>query len=352
MKKIFLKLGRFVRKHRWSIMLISLALVVGGFFIYDTLSATLNRSITDLFIPQKEKEVLVTAPLSGIQIKEEQANKRPLAVVVENHPDARPQSGLSEADLIFETLAEGGITRFLAIFQSQESEEIGPIRSARPYFVDWSLGYDAIFAHIGGSEEALNQIIKQKVADLNQFYNPAYFWRSNKRYAPHNVYSTTEKIRLGAANRKYNVEKSDIPALTFKKDILFEERPESQIFKVNFNYNYAPTYTYNKECNCYLRSYGTVKHLDANGKQLSAKNVAVLFSDMGSKKFGNNTYTTIDTIDTGKAYFYIDGKKIDGTWSRTSQQSPIKFFGSDGNTINFNVGTTWIDVVPKGTIVQ
>lgn len=353
MKKYFQKIYMFIKKHKWSVLLILLALMVGGFFIYDSLSATFGLKYPG-FMAEKEKEILlVKAPFSGLEITDEQSNKRPLAVVIENSPDARPQSGLMEADIVFETLAEGGITRFLAIFQSQEANEIGPVRSARPYFVDWVLGYDALFAHVGGSQEALNQIISKRVYDINQFYFGSYFWRSSERYAPHNVYTTTEKLRKAAASKSYPLEKTNISALSFKEDLPLEERLDVQRFKVEFNYNYGPIYTYSKECNCYLRSFEGGKHIDAtSGKQLSAKNVIVLFSDMGSMKVRSSTYTTIDTVGSGKAFYYLDGKKTEGTWARTSLESPLKFYGSDKQEIQLNIGTTWIDVVPQGTSVK
>src|SRR5581483_1401572 len=126
---------------------------------------------------------------------EQSMAKRPFAVVVENHPDARPQSGLSQADVVYEALAEGGITRFLAIFQSQDVKSIGPVRSARTYFNDWAQEWGAVYAHVGGNSDAL-ALIKAGipgVSDADQFFNDPYFTRISSRRPPHNTYTSINK---------------------------------------------------------------------------------------------------------------------------------------------------------------
>jgi hypothetical protein len=283
-------------------------------------------------------------------VEEDVISRVPLAVVIENHPDARPQSGLTEADIVFETYAEGGITRFLAIFHSQKSDEIGPVRSARNYFVEWADSFDAYFVHVGGSAEALALINSLGIYDINQYAFGGSFWRDSSRYAPHNVYTTTEKLREAGKSRGY-LKANNLTAYSFKDEAPEAERPKSQKFTVNFNYSFAPTYTYNVDCNCYLRSLKGAKHMDRSGKQISAKNVVVAFSDIGQQKIRSTTYTIIDTDDTGSAYFYIDGVLTVGKWVRAKDEQ-IKFYDKEGKAIEFNAGTTWINVVPVGTEIK
>ena len=145
-----------------------------------------------------EEEITATGPrhpLSGRLLEEEEVIDGVYAVVVENSTDARPQSGIEEALIVFEAPVEGNITRWMALYGTdQEVDEIGPVRSARPYFVNWALGWDALFAHVGGSPEALEMIDRFSVSDLNEFFWSRSFWRSANRYAPHNTYTETDRL--------------------------------------------------------------------------------------------------------------------------------------------------------------
>lgn len=350
-KNFFSRIWGFVKKHKWSLLLVTTALGVGGFFVWDSYTAGVPFVDMSIIIPEK-KPVTVAAPLSGRQISEDQAQNRPIAVVVENHPDARPQSGLNDADLVFETTAEGGITRFLAIYHSSEPRQIGPVRSARSYFVEWADSFDALFAHVGGSQEALALITRIGIDDLNQYAFGKYYWRDKSRYAPHNVYTTLDKLRVAAATRKFETKDASITPYKFKEEAALESRPITSRFKVNFNANFAPTYTYNPKTNSYDRSILGVTQKDANtGAVVSAKNVVVAFSSLATQIIRGTGYTMIDTTDKGIAYFYIDGAKTVGSWSRAAGE-PIRFYAADGQPVEFNVGTTWIDFVAKGTLVQ
>jgi hypothetical protein len=350
-KTFFYRIWGFIKKHKWSVLLVLLSLLVGGFFIWDSFTASTPIVDMSIIIPEK-KPVTVSAPLSGRQISEEESQKRPIAIVVENHPDARPQAGLNDADIVFETIAEGGITRFLAIFHSQEPQKVGPVRSARSYFVEWARGFDALFAHVGGSAEAIELINRIDIDDLNQYYFGRYYWRDTARYAPHNVYTTLDKLRDAAKTKKFSLTANSIEPYTFKDDVPTEKRPVASKFTVNFNASYAPTYTYDPITNSYKRSILGIKQLDANTKkQVEAKNVVVAFSNLYLQKIRTATYTMIDTTDSGTAYIYQDGVKIVGKWSR-SANNQIKFYGVDGKPVVLNVGTTWVDFVAKGTQVK
>jgi hypothetical protein len=350
-KNILKKVWLSIKKHIWSIVLILLALIVGGFFVWDSYTATIDFD-PSFIMPQKKEPELFVAPYSGRMVEKSVLEKRPIAVMIENHPDSRPQSGLNDADIVYETIAEGGITRFLALYHSKESELIGPVRSARSYFVEWADSYDALYAHVGGSKEAISLINKLSISDLNQFYLGKYFWRDSTRWAPHNVYTTTEKLRQAAKSKRYKTETSEINGYLFKDDVEESLRPGSQKFTVNFNANFAPTYTYSIECNCYARSIKGVSQIDKKTKKkVIAKNVVVMFSDLGSSYLRGTAYTTITTTGTGAAYLYQDGVKKIGTWKRVPGK-PLRFYDSGGKEFELNSGTTWIDVVAKGTIVK
>lgn len=349
----FSKIYQFLKRHKWSALLVLLAIITAGFFLWDSFTAKSDFSLGDLNLRPK-KETKVRAPLSGRMVTEEQAKRKPMAVVIENSPDARPQSGLNQASLIFETFAEGGITRFLVIFQEEDVAEIGPVRSARNYFVEWAKSYNALFAHVGGSSDALALIKKLNVLDLNQFAFGSYFWRDSKRYAPHNVYTTTEKLIAAANSKNYPTTDENIAAFSFKDDLKAEERPVASSFTVAFNASFAPTYTYNPTENNYVRSMSGVTQTDRNTKEtIKAKNVIVCFSDFSYGKTSTGEQSTkIRTTGTGNAIFFIDGLKTTGTWKRSSDSTITRFYDTEGAEVKLNAGTTWVEFAPSGTAVK
>lgn len=353
MKKWGYTLWTFIKKHRWSVLLVSMAILVAGFFVWDNFSAgsAFDPSMGAL---KPKKIITVAAPISGLQVTPEVAQKRVTTVVVENHPDARPQSGLNQADLVYETFAEGGITRFLAVFQSQTPKEIGPVRSARTYFVDWASSYKALFAHVGGNSDALAMIPSSALYDINQFSNGNYFWRDNTRYAPHNVYTTLAKLFEAAKAHNYPLTDSAVPSFRFKKDVEAEKRPVATKFTVNFNAYYAVTWTYNPKDNQYYRSISAEIQKDKNtGEQIKAKNVLVGFSEFsyGTTSAGEQA-VRIRTLGSGTAVYFIDGQRFAGTWKRSNKAEILRFYDSTGTEVKLNPGTTWIEFAPTGTAVN
>ncbi len=297
----------------------------------------------------EEKEV---CPLDGKLVDKDKARRTPLAVSIENHIDARPQSGLDKADFIYEALTEGHITRFLVFYGCGDAQEIGPVRSARTYFIDWLSEFDAFFAHCGGSIDALDQIISYEILGLNQFYNAKAYWRSDNRYAPHNLYSSTDGLWDIAKEKGWDLE-SDLEGFKFKTDISSDQRPENQEIKVDYqDYYFKVRWVYNQEDNNYLRFQGGTEHKDrVTGSQLTGKNIIIQFIP--------STYPVItrigeynrkiNTIGSGKIIVFLDGKAQTGTWKKTSRTSRTKYFNDDGEEIELNPGLTWIEIVDPGT---
>ena len=351
----FKRVGKFLWKHKWSALLIILALGVAGFFLWDSFSASNNISFDPLNLKKpKPAPTTVRAPLSGRMVSEEQAKRKLVAVVIENSPEARPQSGLNDASLVFETFAEGGITRFLVFFQENEPKEIGPVRSARAYFVKWATAYKALYAHVGGSSEAFDLIASLKTLDINQFYFGNYFWRDTKRLAPHNVYTTLKKLYDAAKSKGYPVTDDAIPAFQFKDDAAEADRSSDFSFTVWFNNSFATTYTYSQKDNAYYRSMSKVKQADKNtGAQVVAKNIIVAFTDFsyGTTRTGQQS-TKIRVSGSGKITYFIDGMAKEGTWKAPNETTPMRFYDATGSELKLNAGTTWVEVVPTGTAVK
>jgi hypothetical protein len=297
----------------------------------------------------------LAAPLTGFSVSHSLANRRPIGVMIDNYsPDARPQSGLSQADLVFETLAEGGITRFLPVFQSHDAAMIGPVRSTRLYFNTWAAALGLIFGHDGGNVDALQQLPTLTSifnVDANRVSGP--YWRISSRLAPHNEYTSTTGLRNYAASHG-GATTGVAMSLPHKNDAALSQRPNSFTLTIAFSGpDYSVTWQYDRGANDYLRSMGGSPHVDqATGKQITAKNVVVMYTTQTS---AYDPFTPgsihLGTVGSNKAVVYEDGTAVQGTWHVASLGAPLQWLDSHGNTISLNKGNTWLEVVPIGTSV-
>lgn len=324
-----------------------------------------------------------SCPLNGKMYsqksKDNWIKRRPLAVMIENHTEARPQSGLSSADVVYEAVAEGGITRFMGVFLCNLSDvQVGPVRSARTYFLDWLSEYDALYAHVGGANtpgpaNALGQIIKYGIHDLNQFsIGFPTFWRDYQRLGrpvatEHTMYSTTQKLWEIGAKRGWVATDEDtgkswdanFVSWKFKADNE-KQSSNTSATKINVEFwqgyaDFAVRWDFDNTCNCYKRSNGGASHVDFNNKQqMAAKNVVVQFEKESHANDGyeNNAHLLYGTTGTGKALFFQDGKVIEGKWIKQSRTTRSKFVDSKGSEIAFNRGLIWIETVPEGAQVS
>lgn len=319
-----------------------------------------------------------TCPLNGAAHTKKAADfwskRRPLAVMIENHQEARPQSGLSSADIIYEAVAEGGITRFMALYYCNLSDvQVGPVRSARTYFLDWLGEYDALYAHVGGANtpgpaDALSQIIKYEVKDLNQFsIGFPVFWRDYQRLGhpvatEHTMYSTTAKLWSVGEKRSWTASDSaglkwdeDFTSWKFKDDEA--ESPTAGNIKINFwdsQGAYGVDWVYDSSTNTYKRKNGGEDHMDLNKKlQLTAKAIVVQFQRESNANDGypGNVHLLYGTTGSGKALIFQDGNVVEGKWLKASRTSRSKYVDQKGKEIEFNKGQIWIQTVPEGSKV-
>lgn len=270
-----------------------------------------------------------------------------LLVMVDNMKNARPQSGLNQADLVYEIIAEGGITRFMALFYRQKVEEIGPIRSARNYFVKLAHGYDAPLAHAGGSGEALNLIATLKAKDLDEIYNSGgYFWRDKSRKAPHNLYSSTEKLLAGAKKRGYEVKPPELsPIGTSWTGAPFTE-PITLDYSVA-DYKYKVTWRYNEEENRYHREINGKPHLMKNDAPIVADNVVILAVNTKTYVKDGIPLSDVQIVGSGEALYYVNGQKMAGTWEKQANSAPMRFFDEGRSFMKLKEGNTWVQVIPS-----
>ena len=320
-------------------------------------------------------------PLNGVKFTNQEKDiwdkRRPLAVMIENSEEARPQSGLSRADIVYEALAEGWITRFMGIFYCNtpmENITFAPVRSARTYYVDWVSEYDALYNHVGGAgrcpddtvdprAKALCQIDRYGIKDLDQFgigYPDCY--RNPDRLdhpvaTEHTMVCFSENLYKIADKRDWNnVDDRGIPwDKNFKEWKFKDDSKESERGKINKIHlvfaqgydKYDVDWDYNTSSNSYLRSNGGKPHFDLEANvQLTAKNVVVQFSKI-TGPVDKHAHLLYATIGSGKAIIFQDGQAIVGTWSKKSRIGRTVFYNSSGKEIEFTRGSIWIEVLPS-----
>ncbi|MBU0597999.1 DUF3048 domain-containing protein [Patescibacteria group bacterium] len=342
------------RKNRkWIYIIVAIVVVVGAALGYIVFGLNLNDSSDSLFTTKtKSSQGLERRAIDGVYVPADQANIYPVAVMIENLVSSRPPSGLSKANLVYEALAEGGITRFMAVYAGQfvTMPEIGPVRSARSYYIDWALEYNALYTHVGGSPQAFADIREYSVFDLNQFYSSQYFWRDSERLAPHNLYTSGEKLAFALRDLEAD-ETSDFDSWKFKDEVDVSDRPaEDKSIDIKFSsFNYDVGYKYNKEKNDYLRYQAGEIHIDKDESEIRAKNVAV--QKVKTYLIDDNRLG-MDTVGEGESIVFRDGLAITGHWEKESKTSRTIFYDDDGDEIEFNAGTTWVEVIPTDRDVE
>jgi len=336
--------------------------------------------VVDPALPKTE-----VCPINGVKYTKAEKDlwdsHRPLAVMIENHEESRPQSGLSSADVVYESVAEGGITRFMGVFYCNVANPVAlaPVRSARIYFLPWVLEYDALYNHVGGAglcndptvdsrAKALCRIDEWKIKDMDQFgisFPTCYrnYDRLDHTVATeHTMVCFTDKLFKLAAEREWtNVDAKGVSwdknfrPWTFKDEAGAMQRGSTT--KISFvawkgyEDNYGVVWDYDAGSNSYKRSNGGAPHLDLETKsQLTAKTVAVLFA----KETGpvdDHMHLLYDNIGTGDGLVFQDGKVTEAIWKKADKSSRTVFYTKDGKEIQFNRGQIWIEMLPKGTTV-
>jgi hypothetical protein len=330
-----------------SIVIIVLLVVgagVGGFFLLQDraqFDVDLNGDVTEF-----TKDY---SPLTGVTTSSASVKRPITAVMIENSPDARPQSGLAYDNVVFEAVAEGGITRFIVLYQEAQPELIGPVRSVRPYYLEWARPFEPAVAHVGGSDRALQMVRSGSYGvDIDQFFNASSYWRANDRYAPHNVYTSMKDLYdLGQSKghtastfapwARADEQKAEIPEYT-----TIEMDVSSGVFAVSYNYD--------AENNTYLRILGGQPHVDREKGQIAPKVViALMVNSAAAEDASHNNFVT---TGSNTCYIFQNGTVVEATWSRADTPSMLKFTDTAGEEITLNRGQTWITAVQNGRNVS
>ena len=295
-----------------------------------------------------QKENTFKYPFTGIKTNENPQNKTPYIVVVENSKASRPQSGLSFADIVYETSAEGGIPRFIAIYHSNTADKIGPVRSIRPYFLTISKEYALPIAHCGGSKEALNEVKNDSsIMSINEMNNGKYYYRDTKRKAPHNLYTSSENILKAIKDKEYNLEAKS--SLNFDNEF-FNNNDLKEALNITIKPNnvYETSYTF-KNGN-YIKSMdGEVAKDAITNSDLTFNNIVVQKTDITLQT--DNSHLNIDLVSSGEGYVFSKGKVIEIKWSKDSEYGNTKLFDLDGNPISLSEGNTIWNIVDSQSII-
>jgi hypothetical protein len=345
-------------KRHWKWLTLVAVLLVGGGGVYawtlrpqpQPQAAVINHQTpkpTPTPTPLKK-----ASPLTGAMIDPALADRPIVSVIVENHPDARPQSGLQDAGVVYEALAEGGITRFQTFFLDTQPPTIGPVRSLRPYFVDWGMEFNAPVAHAGGSSDALNLAASTGMKDLNALIIGApTFYRTNNRVAPHNLYTSSSLLDSLLAKHGYNTPATFSPSPR-QADHPTATPPHPNIH-IDYSYNgYQVDYKYDPSTNDYARSLANQPHIDRNtGKQIHVKNIVVEMISASVIDDGHG-HMQLGTTGRGQGWVIRDGDAIPCTWVKDNRTSRTHLLDAGGKDIPLNAGNTWYSIVPIGKTVS
>jgi len=335
--------------------------------------------LIDPSIPRTEE-----CPVNGAyftkQERESWEKRRPLAVMIENHAESRPQSGLAYADVVYEAVAEGGISRFLSVFYcgvAAGNVNIAPVRSARTYYLPWVLEYDALYNHVGGAgrcnddtvdnrAKALCQIDQYKIKDMDQFgiSFPTCYRNYDRLDHPvateHTMVCQTDKLYKLATERGWtNVDTKGISwDKNFEKWKFKEDEKEAQrgasssasfVAWKGYEKEYGVTWVYDPLTNEYKRENGGKPHMDLEtGEQLTAKSIVIVFA----KEIGpvdDHAHLLYTNIGSGDGQLLEDGKATKITWKKPTNASRLKFYDSTGKEVSLNRGQIWIEMLPIGT---
>jgi len=299
---------------------------------------------------------VAVSDLDGVEYDSSLANRRPLAIMVENHPEARPQFGLTRASIVYEAVAEGGITRYLAVFGAKDSDKVGPIRSARTYYVEWMLEYDAIYAHAGGAQNALDLLaqLRKGEGNIDQAGKPV-MWRDRRgnEASEHTLYGSTVFMRRYSEDVSWHQDASYTP-WKFAADKSSEgERAQNPVAAIHIPYggSYKVDFTYDATDNVWRRSLANNKDIDAEtNEQISPTNVIVMTVNRTEVMSSGKQVGQLDLYGSGKALIFMGGKVTEGTWEKEGQTKRTRFFDKDDHEITLIPGQTWISIVQPGIV--
>ena len=335
------------------IILILIVLIILGAFVYikyiegNSLQDAANKNTYGLNqIASVEQEPVKVQ--KTVQIYK--GTDRPIAVMIDNHDDARPQVSINKAYVVYEIIVEGGYTRMMPIFKGQDIDQIGPVRSARHYFLDYALENDAIYVHFGQSPQAGSDIQKLDVDDIEGiYYSSSEFTRVKGKYSPHNVMASTEDILNIAERKDYRTTSDDKSVLKYNAEEvnLKDGEAATEVF-IPFSKSQDVSFKYDEENKVYVKYANDKKQVDWVSKQdTTFKNIIITFIENYTLNDSENKGRQgIRNIGQKEGYYITNGKAIKITCTKDSRASKTVYKDLEGNEIEVNDGNTYIGICP------
>ncbi len=289
-------------------------------------------------------------PLTGLPTEEEALALRPIAVMIDNYPAARPQSGLMNAEIVYEMPAEGGITRYMAIYHHLDTEKIGPVRSARSYFIDKAMEYNAVYLHCGGSPEALRDIKALDVDSINELIGEINFWRANDRKAPHNLYTSTKLTRELMDKKSISGEQWSYN-MNISKEFVNLGGKAVNYLTIDYKHKYKVGYKYDQDKKVFFRTINGTQLKDKE-KGTEINTVNIIIEKVSSEVVDEVGRLDLDNVGSGKGYFLTGGKQIEIGWSKENRQAKTIYKDLKGNPIQLNKGNTWVQIIPNYATIE
>lgn len=338
------------KKKKKIVSFIILLIIIVIILVYLALTDKIEIKIpfTDINTTKTERKKLT--------IYDENSNKRPIAVMIDNNVGYSSQVGLQDAFVTYEAIVEGGLTRMMAIYKDTNTPLIGPVRSSRHYFLDYALEYDSLYAHYGWSTFAENDIKSLKVNNINGLYVDSAYWRDRKIAAPHNVFTNIETLYNSATNIGYQKTSDEWDALPLTSDNIDLSKDCTdnncnngvvQANKVTIPYSNSQvrSYAYDSERKVYLRYMNHNAHIDRDSKeQYHYKNIIII--KVKNKTLDSYGRQDLDTTGSKEAYYITNGYAIPITARKDSRSSKTIYTYMDGSSVKLNDGNTFIQIEP------
>lgn len=290
------------------------------------------------------------APVEEKKVQIFNGNDRPIAVMIDNHSDAWPQAGLQDAYMVYEIVVEGGETRLMALFKGANVEKIGPVRSARHYFIDYAMENDAIYVHFGQSPQAESDIKKYSINDINGIAEDGTtFWRVKDKASPHNAVTSTENLLKSAKSKKFKTTSSETSILNYVTDeVNLEDGEEAKSVTIPHSTLQTVKYVYNEEEKVYERYARNKQQTDwTSGNAITTKNIIITFCDnytlTDSENKGRQGLKNIGTFD---GYYITNGRAIKIKCIKNARDEKTIYQDLAGNTIEVNDGNTFVNICP------
>ena len=332
-------------------ILVILIIIAGAGLAYKIIQ---DRNNTETISGEENKEQVAVEEEKTVQIFS--GNDRPIAVMIDNHSDAWPQAGLNQAYMVYEIIVEGGETRLMALFKGVDLDKIGPVRSARHYFIDYAMENDAIYVHFGQSPQAQSDIKKYDIDDINGIAEDGTtFWRVKDKYAPHNAVTSTEKLLKSAKSKNYRTTSTEESVLNYVTDeVNLEEGQVADTITIPHSDLQTVKYEYDKENKVYVRYARGEEQTDwETDEPVTTKNIIITFCNnytlTDSENKGRQGLKNIGTFD---GYYITNGRAIQIQCIKNARDEKTIYQDMNGKEIQVNDGNTFVNICPTNADVK